>query len=315
MRRVLVTGASGFLGAALCRELCMRGFVVRGAGRSLLQRSLRDFVEPVVVSGGIDSNNWSSALVGVDYVVHCAALAHGGFLNNEAALTALRSVNVEGSRVLAEQAAKSGVKRFVFLSSIGVLGTHTNERGPFNFSDSPSPVEAYAISKLEAEQALSIVSDNSRLELVTVRPPLVYGPCPRGNLGRLLRLVRLGVPLPFAAIQNQRSFVGVDNLVDFLIRCLEHPSAAGQALLVSDGEDVSTPDLLRHMAGGFGRSSRLFATPVSTLRFAGRMLGKQVEIDRLISSLQVDSRYSWELLNWVPPVGLADGIRRMVQAV
>ena len=184
---------------------------------------------------------------------------------------------------------------------------------PFLFSDAPAPEDPYGVSKWEAEQALWAVAANTGLEVVVVRPPLVYGPGAKGNLARLLKLVRSGVPLPLGAVHNQRSLIVLDNLVDLLIRCVDHPAAAGQTLLVSDGEDVSTPDMLRQMAAGLGRRARLLPVPVSLLRLVGRALGKQAEMDRLVGSLQIDSRHARELLDWTPPVSLAEGIRRMVE--
>ena len=169
------------------------------------------------------------------------------------------------------------------------------------------------MSKWEAEQALWDVSVKTGLEVVVVRPPLVYGPGAKGNLARLLKLVRSGLPLPLGAVQNKRSLIGLDNLVDLIIRCADHPAAAGQTFLVSDGEDLSTPDLLRHMAEAMGRSARLLPVPVPLLRLAGSALGKRAEIDRLVGSLQIDSSHTRRVLGWTPPVSVQEGIRRMVQ--
>ena len=315
MNKVCVTGASGFVGATLCRELYLRGFAVRGSVRSLPSATLDSGIEPVAVGNLDAATNWSSALAGVDCVIHCAARAHVMHETEADALAAYRLVNVDGSRRLAEQAVAAGVRRLVYLSSIGVLGIHTNGRGPFFVSDAPNPVEDYAVSKWEAEQALWEVAADTGLEVVVVRPPLIYGLGAKGNLARLLKLVRSGVPLPLGAVHNQRSLIGLDNLVDLLILCVDHPAAAGQTLLVSDGEDVSTPDLLRHMAVGLGlgRSARLLPVPLPLLRLAGRALGKQAEIDRLVGSLQIDSSFTRETLGWTPPVSVAEGIRRMVQ--
>jgi nucleoside-diphosphate-sugar epimerase len=228
-------------------------------------------------------------------------------------LAAYRAVNVDGSRRLAEQAAAAGVRRLVFLSSIKVNGEQTALGAPFLRSDTPAPQDAYGVSKSEAEQALWEVSAKTGLEIVVVRPPLVYGPEVKGNLARLLKLVRLGLPLPLGALQNKRSLIGLDNLVDLLIRCVDHPEAAGQTFLVSDGEDLSTPDLIRHMAGAINRSPRLFPVPVSLLRLAGSALGKRAEIDRLVGSLQIDSSHTRRVLGWTSPVRVQEGIRRMVQ--
>ena len=228
------------------------------------------------------------------------------------ALAAYRAVNVDGSRRLAEQAAAAGVRRLVFLSSIGVLGVHTNGRGPFIVSDEPNPVENYAISKCEAEQVLWAVAANTGMEVVVLRPPLVYGPGVKGNFLRLLRWVARGVPLPLGAVQNQRSLVGLDNLVDLLIRCVDHPAAAGQTFLVSDGQDLSTPELIRQLARAMHKSPRLIPVPVPLLRLAGRALGKQAEVDRLVGSLQIDSSFTRETLGWVPPVSVEAGMQTMV---
>lgn len=325
---VAVTGASGFVGSALCGELNARGFAVRGAVRSLRSSFSASGVEPIAVGNLDAATDWSTALAGVDCVIHCAARAHVMHETEADALGAYRSVNVDGSRRLAEQAVASGVRRLVYLSSIKVNGEQTALGAPFCVNgsprgfaprddegemDAPAPEDPYGVSKWEAEQALWAVAANTGLEVVVVRPPLVYGPGAKGNLARLLKLVQSGVPLPLGAVHNQRSLIGLDNLVDLLIRCVDHPAAAGQTLLVSDGEDVSTPDLLRLIAAGLGRSARLLPVPVSLLRLAGLALGKRLDIDRLVGSLQIDSRHTCELLDWTPPVSVAEGIRRMVQ--
>lgn len=315
MIKVLVTGASGFVGAELCRQLGPRGYTVRAAVRSLQRPEVAPNVESLVVGNLETAIDWSSALLGVDCVVHCAARAHVLRDTEADALAKYRLINVVGTRRLAEQAAAAGVRRFLYISSIGVLGVQTNGRGPFTISDLPQPLEDYAISKLEAERALWSVASKTGLEVVVVRPPLVYGPGAKGNFARLLKLVRVGLPLPLGSVHNQRSFVGLDNLVDLLIRCIEHPAAAGQTLLVSDGEDVSTASLLRYMAAGLGRSARLMPVPVILLRIVARTLGKRAEIDRLLGSLQVDSRHTRELLDWTPPVSVSDGIGRMVRGL
>ena len=269
---------------------------------------------PSVAVGDIGADtNWSAAIAGVDCVIHCAARAHVMHETAGDALAAYRAVNVDGSRRLAEQAAAAGVRRLVYLSSIKVNGEQTALGAPFSFLDTPAPEDAYGISKWEAEQALWDVSAQTGLEVVVVRPPLVYGPGVKGNLARLLKLVRSGVPLPLGAVQNKRSLIGLDNLVDLLIRCVYHPAAAGQTFLVSDGEDLSTPDLLRHMAAAMGRSARLVPVPVPLLRLAGSALGKRAEIDRLVGSLQINSSHTRQVLGWTPPVSIQEGIRRMVQ--
>ena len=311
-----VTGATGFIGSSLLRNFASRGFNLRAFSRLAIDAGFQRGAGNITFTalGDIDAQtNWLSELRGVQCVVHCAARAHVVKETEVDPLATFRVVNSGATRRLADHAAVCGVKRLVYLSSVGVLGIHTNCRGPFSFSDRPCPVEDYAISKLEAEQALWEISAKTGLEVVVVRPPLVYGVGVKGNLARLLKLVRLGLPLPLGVVQNKRSLIGLDNLVDLLICCVDHPAAAGQTFLVSDGEDLSTPDLLRHMAAAMGRSARLFPAPVPLLRFAGSVLGKRAEIDRLVGSMQIDSSYTRQILGWTPPVTVEEGIRRMVQ--
>jgi nucleoside-diphosphate-sugar epimerase len=285
---IAVTGATGFIGSALVAELAERQFYVHQVPRSSVE------------------------VAGVQCVIHCAARAH--IMRDEALdpLTEYRRVNVQGTLNLARQAAVAGVKRFVFLSSMKVNGESTGGLPRFARDDEPRPEDAYGLSKWEAEQGLWEIASQTGMEVVVVRPPLVYGPGVKGNFARLLDLVRSGVPLPLASVNNCRSFIGLDNLVDLLIRCVDHPKAAGQTLLVSDGQDLSTPELLRMIANAMGRPARLFSVPVPLLRLAGRVVGRLNEVDRLVGSLRVDSSATRELLGWTPPVGVEEGIRRMV---
>jgi nucleoside-diphosphate-sugar epimerase len=310
---VSVTGANGLVGAALCSKLNVSGFEVRGVVRLSHLATLASVTEHVAALNLEAATEWASALAGVSCVIHCAARTHVMHETAGDALAAYRAVNVDGSLRLAEQAAAAGVRRLVYLSSVKVNGEQTALGAPFLLSNRPAPEDAYGISKWEAEQALWDVSARTGLEVVVVRLPLVYGPGVKGNLARLLKLVRSGVPLPLGAVKNRRSLIGLDNLVDLLIRCVDHPAAAGQTFLVSDGEDLSTPDLIRHMAAAMGRSARLFPMPVSLLRLAGSALGKRAEIDRLVGSLQIDSSHTRRVLGWTPPVSVQEGIRRMVQ--
>lgn len=312
---IFVTGSQGFIGHWLCLELTARGHAVVGAARSLDMLSQEaDVGLRYAKIDNISSNtDWSGALSGVDCIIHCAARAH---VMNEAvedAITAYRSVNVSGTKRLAEQAAEMGVQRLVYLSSIKVNGEQTSFNQPFTISDGVAPEDPYGVSKYEAEQVLQEISVRTGLEIVTVRPPLVYGPGVKGNLARLLGLVRRGLPLPLGAVDNRRSLIGLDNLVDLLIRCIDHPSAVGQTFLVSDGEDLSTPDLLHRMAAAMGQSARLIPVPELLLRLAGRLVGRSNEVNRLIGSLQVDSSHTCEVLDWAPPVSVDEGILRMVQ--
>lgn len=311
--KICVTGASGFIGQALCSFLRVPGHAVRAASRSLESVSSADGLDVVAVGEVGAQTDWSAAVVGVDCVMHCAARAHVVYETESDSLTTYRAVNVAGTQRLAVQAAALGVRRFVFLSSIGVLGVHTNGRGPFFVSDAPSPIEDYALSKWEAEQALWAVSAQTGLEVVVVRLPLVYGPGVKGNMLRFLRWVASGLPLPFGAVRNQRSLVGLSNLVDLLLCCAEHPAAAGKTFLASDGQDLSTPELIRLMAEGMNRRAHLLPAPASFLKAGGSLLGKRGEIDRLVGSLQVDSGYTRVQLGWTPPVPVEDGVREMAR--
>lgn len=331
--RILITGSSGFVGRALCAELVERGVTVRGAVRSLNSVGDDSRVEFVAVgeigaetdwSWGVDSrfcgnDDEKSGNDVVDCVIHCAARAHVMHETESDALAAYRAVNVDGSRRLAEQAAAAGVRRLVYLSSIKVNGESTDglprpfgARNDEGEMDAPAPEDPYGLSKCEAEQALWEVAAKTGLEIVVVRPPLVYGPGVKGNFLRLLRWVARGVPLPLDAVYNQRSMVGLDNLVDLLIRCINHPAAAGQTFLVSDGQDLSTPELIRHLARAMNKSPRLIPVPVPLLRLAGRMTGKAAEVDRLVGSLQIDSSSTRETLGWTPPVSVEAGMQAMV---
>lgn len=309
MNRILVTGASGFVGRALCSTLVAQGQMVRAAVRTAVSMSSADGLDVVAV-GEVDAQtDWSRALAGISCIIHCAARVHVMHETEADALIAYRVVNVEGTQRLAEQAAALGVRRLVFLSSIKVNGEQTAFGAPFLISDSPAPGDPYGLSKWEAEKALWVVSLRTGLEVVVVRPPLVYGPGVKGNLLRLLRWVACGVPLPLGAVHNQRSLIGLSNLVDLLLRCAEHPAAAGQTFLASDGQDLSTPQLIRLMAEGMNRSVHLLAVPVMLLQAGGSLLRKRGEIDRLVRSLQVDSRHTQAQLGWTPLVSVEDGVR------
>ncbi|MDC3409995.1 SDR family oxidoreductase [Alphaproteobacteria bacterium] len=311
--KTLVTGASGFIGQSLCSNLLAQDHEVRAAVRfadSIPSVKGFDVVEVGEVGAQTD---WSSALAGVDCVFHCAARAHVIHETDVDSLAAYRAVNVEGTLRLAEQAAALNVQRFVFLSSVKVNGEQTKLGAPFLLSDVPAPEDPYGVSKWEAEQALWSVSAQTGLEVVVVRPPLVYGPGVKGNLLRLLRWVARGVPLPLQSVHNQRSLVGLSNLVDLLLRFAEHPNAAGHTFLVSDGHDLSTPQLIRLMAEGMNQPARLLPVPVALLQVGGSLLSKRDEVERLVGSLQVDSRHNQALFIWTPRLSVEDGVREMAR--
>jgi nucleoside-diphosphate-sugar epimerase len=311
MEKILVTGANGFVGKAVCAELTARRFQVAAAVRdtSLIGSTSASPTMEAISVGNIDGEtDWSRALSGCSGLIHLAARAH--ILNDRIAdpLAAFRETNVAGSVQLARCAARAGVKRFVFVSSVGVNG-NMNTR-PFTESDTPSPAEAYAVSKLEAEQALAEATAGSAMELVIVRPPLVYGPeCP-GNFLRLLKLLSSGVPLPFGAMRNKRSFVGVWTLADFLVTCVVSKQAAGEVFLISDMEDVTLPDLLRGLAVGMGKKAPLFSLSPALLRALAGAAGKAGLFEKLCGNLTVDASHARTALGWNPPVPLAEGLRR-----
>tara|TARA_Y100000758_G_scaffold276990_1_gene222126 strand:- start:2396 stop:3109 length:714 start_codon:yes stop_codon:yes gene_type:complete len=223
-------------------------------------------------------------------------------------LAEYRRVNVDGTLNLARQAAAAGVKRFVFISSIGVNGNVNTH--PFTADDLPNPAEHYALSKWEAEQGLWQMQQETGMEVVIIRPPLVYGPGAPGNFGSLVRWVERGVPLPLGAVHNSRALVGIDNLVDLIVRCIDHPSAANQVFLAGDGEDLSTTGLLRGVAKAMGKRGILLPVPAGLLLFGATLLGRKAMAQRLLGSLQVDISKTCELLDWQPPYTVEEGLRR-----
>jgi UDP-glucose 4-epimerase len=292
---VAVTGANGFIGSHLLDTLAQQGWSTRCLDRTDLQDLARESLEP-------------KALEGCQAVIHLAARAHITDGSETGRLDLYRPINRDLTLALARLAVEAGVKRFVFVSSIGVNGPHTER--PFRADDIPAPAEAYAISKLEAERSLMELARETGLEVVIVRPPLVYGPDAKGNFARLMNLVHSGLPLPLASVKARRSFVSVWNLCDLLALCAVHPAAVGQVLLVSDDEDIALPDLIRELAQAMGRPCRLFPVPIGALRFAARLIGKGDMIDKLVAPLCVDSEPTRRLLAWQPPVSLREGLAR-----
>lgn len=304
MERVLVTGANGFTGRVTCRAFIAAGFAVRGAIRS--SNHLPEGIEAIQIGDISQCPDWSKAVKDVDIIVHTAARAHK--MRDDAAdpLSEFRRVNVDGTRYLAEAAASRGVRRFIFISSVKVNGEERIE--PYSEIDPPMPEDPYAISKWEAEQVLMQIARQMGMEVVVLRPPLVYGPGVRANFLRLLRLVHRGIPLPLGSVKNVRSLVYVLNLADAIVTCASHPRAAGQVYFVSDGEDISTPELIRRMASVLGRSPRLLPFPVAILQAAGRVTGRLAEINRLTGSLSVCIDKIRRGLSWTPPYSLEDGL-------
>ena len=305
-KNILLTGSNGFLGRRLAVSLNSKSGVNLTA---VVRRPIEIPDTRVVVIQCLDSNaDWSTALSNQQVVIHAAARAH--IMKDEMAdpLAEYRRVNVDGTLNLAHQAAAAGVKRFVFISSIGVNG-NINIR-PFTEDDTPNPAELYAQFKWEAEQGLWEIQRETGMELVIIRPPLVYGPNAPGNFGSLMCWIEKGVPLPLGAIHNQRSLVALDNLVDLIVTCIDHPAAANQVFLAGDGQDLSTTELLRGVAKAAGKRSRLIPFPSSLLMLAATLLGKKLVAQRLLGSLQVDISKARDLLDWEPPISPEEGLRR-----
>ena len=305
--RFLVTGANGFVGQTLCSLLLRHGYKVRGAIRHAAI-TLSPGVSRVVVGEIDDQTDWSAALADVDIIIHLAARVHVMHETAQDALRAFRRTNVAGTENLARSAARCGVRRLVFVSSIKVNGEETIAGHPFNELDTPLPVDAYGISKWEAEQVLHRVAQETGLEEVIVRPPLVYGAGVKGNFAQMLKVLARGIPLPLASVRNLRSLVYIDNFVDALLLCAVHQQAVGQTYLVSDAEDISTADLLRQLGAAMGHSARLLPCSPALLKLAGRILGRSAQIDRLVGFLQVDSSKIRRDLGWIPPFTLKQGL-------
>ena len=307
--RVLVTGANGFVGRVLCRHLADKGHLVRGAVR-VVDGRFPPGAEPAAVGDIGPATDWRPFLAEVDAVVHLAARVHVMHDSAPDPLAEFRRINTQGALNLARQAVAAGVKRFVFVSSIKVMGEGRD--APYTEADALEPNDPYAVSKREAEEGLRALAAATGLEIVILRPPLVFGPGVGANFLRLVRWVRGGVPLPFGAVRNRRSLVYVGNLADAIGLSLEHPAAAGRVFLVSDGEDVSTVELVIRLAGAMGCRPRLFSVPPPILAWLGRALGRSAEMDRLLGSLCVDSSLLRRTLAWSPPFSLDNGLRETV---
>jgi nucleoside-diphosphate-sugar epimerase len=307
--RVLVTGAAGFVGTALCARLLESGYTVRAAVRSE-RAATSEAVERVVVGEIGATTEWRAALSGVDAVIHAAARTH--VLHDTSKHADLYTeVNVRGTARFARAAADASVARFIYLSSIKVNGEESAR--PYTSADDPAPRNQYGESKHLGEVALHDVSSATGLQVAIVRPPLVYGPEVRANFLRLLRWVDAQWPLPLGAVDNRRSLVNIWNLTDLIVRVLVHPSAAGRTWLVSDGHDLSTPELIRCIARAMARRARLLPVPTSLLYLAGAMSGRRDEVSRLCGSLTVDIAATRSQLDWNPPVTVEDAIARTVR--
>ena len=309
---VLLTGATGFLGGRLAAALQSKPNVNLTA--AVRRRAEIPFAHTVEVQDQDANTDWSTALTNQQVVIHSAARAH--IMKDEVAdpLAEYRRVNVDGTLNLARQAAEAGVKRFIFISSIKVNGEQTPLGQPFTVEDTSAPEDAYGISKWEAEQGLQQLASETGIEVVIIRPPLVYGPGVKGNFASMIKLVSKGLPLPLGAINNQRSLVALDNLVDLIMTCIDHPAAANQVFLAGDGQDLSTTELLRDVARAMGKPPRLIPVPSSLLTLGATLMGKKAMAQRLLGSLQVDISKARHLLGWEPPITVEEGLRRCFES-
>jgi nucleoside-diphosphate-sugar epimerase len=306
---IAISGATGFVGRALVARCAEKGWGVRALVRNTSEAVLAN-VRYCTVGDLSEEVDLRSVIAGVDVLVHAAARVHVMIDTAGDPSAAFRLVNTTGTLRLARQAAQAGVKRFVFISSVKVNGESTRVAEPFQETDTPHPVDPYGVSKCEAEAGLRSLARETGMEVVIIRPPLVYGPGVKANFASLMRAVQRGWPLPLGAIQNRRSMVALDNLVDFIITCTTHPRAANETFLVSDGQDLSTTELVRSLATACQRPARLVPLPLQVLTVLGRLCGRQGAVERLGGNLQVDITKARTLLGWAPPVAVKEGLRR-----
>jgi nucleoside-diphosphate-sugar epimerase len=307
---ILLTGATGFVGSALMRRLTRNGETDVLAAVRRVESRIPDSVRCVEVGDILPDTEWRHALPAVKVVIHTAARVHVMKDTAVDPLAEYRRINVDGTLNLARQAAEMGVSRFIFISSIKVNGESTCAERPFRADDAPGPSDAYGVSKMEAEHGLREIANRTAMEVVIIRPPLVYGPGVKANFRSMMHWLRKGVPLPLGAVNNQRSFVALDNLVDLIARCIDHPAAANETFLVSDGEDLSTSQLLRRLGDALGRHARLLRVAPPLLKLFARLAGRPDIASRLCDSLQVDITKTTTKLGWRPPVTVDQGLRK-----
>lgn len=313
VKKILVTGGYGFIGSRLIEVLATQPLMQVTASIRTQRMSRPQSVFKFVEMDLSQPTDWRAHLDGIDVIVHTAAKAHQLPSANKDSRS-FWQVNHKGTLTLAQQAAAQGVKRFIFLSTIKVNGESTQPREVFRASDTPSPSDPYGQSKLEAEIQLQALSASTGMEVVIIRPPLVYGPGVKANFHNLISWLHRGIPLPLAAINNKRSLLGLDNLISLIITCIEHPAAAGNIFMVSDNQDLSTPQLLQEVAHALNQQARLFSLPESVLRMAAKTLGKEQALHRLCTNLQVDISPTQRILNWQPTTTIQQELHKTVQA-
>lgn len=302
-KTVLITGASGFIGSALCTRLTALGLPIRKVLRTV---SNVDCTNSIIIPATHESTVWGSALSGCDTVIHLAGIVH-----RSGDYKTYLNVNVNGSLNLATQAALAGVKRFIFMSSIAVNGANSLQGKPFTAQSIPNPVGTYGLSKLEAEQGLRKIAAETGMEVVIIRPPIVYGPGVKANFFSMMRFIDARIPLPFGGVtENRRSLVSLDNLISLLVVCIDHPAAANQIFMVSDNEDLSTRDLLYRLSRVMGRHIWLPKIPQRIFRIGARMFGRDDLVQRLLGNLEIDITHTLKTLGWVPPISVDEGLRR-----
>ena len=305
---ILLTGATGFVGRRLLDRLS-QGFAYN---LTVAVRSQHPEIpaHSVLIESLDSTTDWISAVENKEVVIHAAARAHVMKEEVSDPLAEYRRINVEGTLNLAAQAAAAGVRRFIYISSVKVNGEQTELNRPFNENDAADPHDQYGLSKNEAEEGLRRISEDQGMELVIVRPPLVYGPGVKGNFATMVGLVAKGVPLPLGSVNNKRSLVSLDNLVDFIVTCVDHPAAANQLFFVSDGQDISTTELLLSVGQAMGKPARLIPVPAGMLMFGATLVVKKAVAQRLLGSLQVDISKAHDVMGWVPPLSVEEGLRR-----
>lgn len=301
--KIILTGSSGFVGRKIKNFIPKEKLIL--VGRRNLDEEYSFFLSDLD-----ESSQYGDIMKDVSCIIHCAARAHVMHEGHDNPYCLYHKINVDGTLNLARQAAVNGVKRFIYISSIKVNGESTIINSPFTEKDIPAPEDAYGTSKLAAENSLRDLAIETDMEVVIIRPPLVYGPGVKANFAAMMNLASKNLPLPLGAINNKRSMVALDNLVDLIVSCIDHPKAANQIFLVSDDHDISTTELLEMMIRGTGKTPRLLPVPMGWLKFVGKLIGKQAVIERLCGNLQVDISHTKETLGWQPPISMEEGIKR-----